>query len=148
MKTLLMCAFLIVLAPPRQALGAPNRRDRDSALRATQTVQYGIASWYGDHEQGRLMACGEPFDEDALTAAHRTLPLGAKVTVTNLQNGRSVTVRIKDRGPAIANRVIDLSKGAAARLGFVHRGLTPVRVRVVSLPPGKHESAMEVAQRN
>ncbi len=83
------------------------------------------------------MASGEPFDEHALTAAHRTLPLGTKVTVTNLRNGRAVTVRIKDRGPAIAGRVIDLSKAAAMRLGFVHRGLTFVEVQVVSLPPGE-----------
>ena len=81
------------------------------------------------------MASGEPFDENALTAAHRTLPLGAEVKVTNLENGRSVTVRVKDRGPAITGRLIDLSKAAAARLGFVHRGLTMVEVRVVSLPP-------------
>jgi rare lipoprotein A len=70
------------------------------------------------------MASGEPFDENALIAAHRTLPLGAEVKVTNLENGRSVTVRVKDRGPAITGRLIDLSKAAPARLGFVHRADT------------------------
>ncbi|MGH9327191.1 MAG: septal ring lytic transglycosylase RlpA family protein [Terriglobia bacterium] len=80
------------------------------------------------------MACGEPFNEHALTAAHRTLPLGTEVRVTNLRNGRSVDVKIKDRGPGIAGRAIDLSRAAARRLGFTHRGLAPVRIRVVSLP--------------
>jgi rare lipoprotein A len=82
-----------------------------------------------------MMACGEPFNEYALTAAHRTFPLGTEVTVTNLRNGRSVNVRIKDRGPVNPGRVIDLSKAAAMRLGFVQRGLTPVKVQVVKLPP-------------
>lgn len=132
-----MCVLLIPHAPVRQVFCAPSRRDRDSNAHVTQKVQYGIASWYGAREQGRPMASGEPFDEHALTAAHRTLPLGTKVTVTNLRNGRAVTVRIKDRGPAIAGRVIDLSKAAAMRLGFVHRGLTFVEVQVVSLPPGE-----------
>jgi len=80
------------------------------------------------------MACGQRFNEDALIAAHRTLPLGTKVKVTNLRNGRSVTVKIKDRGPWVNNRLIDLSKGAAARLGFVDRGLAPVEVLVLSVP--------------
>ena len=130
-----LCVLLTILSPVGQALCAPIPHLRIPQVRVTQKVQYGTASWYGAHWQGRLMACGEPFDENALTAAHRTLPLGAEVKVTNLENGRSVTVRVKDRGPAITGRLIDLSKAAAARLGFVHRGLTMVEVRVVSLPP-------------
>src|SRR5271157_778212 len=89
-------------------------------------VQYGVASWYGDHEQGRPMACGEPFNEYAMVAAHRTLPLGTEVRVTNMRNGRSVVVRIMDRGPRVAGRAIDLSKAAAERLRFTHQGLAPV----------------------
>jgi len=126
-----------MISLPQQALCASNSRVQNRAMQVTQKVQYGIASWYGDREQGRLMASGEPFDEDALTAAHRSLPFGTQVTVTNLQNGCSVTVRIKDRGPALANRLIDLSKAAAMRLGFLTHGLTRVQVRVVSLPPDK-----------
>ncbi|MGH9436600.1 MAG: septal ring lytic transglycosylase RlpA family protein [Terriglobia bacterium] len=99
----------------------------------TRKVQYGTASWYGGpHEQGRETACGQPFNDHALTAAHRTLPLGTKVKVTNLRNGRSVTVKIKDRGPWVGDRLIDLSRAAAKRLGFVHRGLAPVKVRVLT----------------
>jgi rare lipoprotein A len=137
MKVWLMSALLIMISLPQQALCAPNSRVQNRAVQVTQKVQYGIASWYRDREQGRLMASGEPFDENALTAAHRSLPFGTQVTVTNLQNGHSVTVRIKDRGPALANRLIDLSKAAAMRLGFLTHGLTRVQVRVVSLPPVK-----------
>lgn len=79
------------------------------------------------------MACGDTFNPQAMVAAHRTLPLGTRVEVTNLRNGLSVVVRIMDRGPHIANRIIDLSKGAADRLGFTSQGLTPVRVRVLGI---------------
>ena len=94
------------------------------------------------------MADGERFDADALIAAHRSLPFGTKVTVTNLRNGRSVTVRIKDRGPAITSRLIDLSREAAARLGFLHRGLTLVQVRVVSLPTTPQNYSLVAAEQN
>jgi rare lipoprotein A (peptidoglycan hydrolase) len=95
-------------------------------------VQYGIASWYGRHWRGRRTASGAFFDDRALTAAHRTLPLGSKVQVTNLKNGQSVLVSITDRGPHVHRRLIDLSRAAAARIGFTHRGLARVRVQVVS----------------
>jgi rare lipoprotein A len=98
-------------------------------------VQYGIASWYGGRNQGRLIASGVRFDEYAMVAAHRTLPLGTRVSVTNLRNGRSVVVRILDRGPYIVGRAIDLSLAAASALGFTERGLAPVRIRVISDPP-------------
>ncbi len=103
-------------------------------------VQYGLASWYGSELQGRLMACGWPFNDHALIAAHRTLPLGTKVKVTNLRNERSVVVKIEDRGPAVHSRLIDLSKAAASHLGFVHRGVTPVKVRVLSVPKRAQKS--------
>ena len=80
------------------------------------------------------MACGEPYNEYALVAAHRTLPLGTKVEVTNLRNGRSVVVRVLDRGPYIAGRAIDLSLAAARRLRFANRGLAPVKIRVLRTP--------------
>lgn len=103
-------------------------------------VQYGTASWYGGpHEQGRTTACGQPFNEHALTAAHKTLPLGTRVKVTNLRNGRSVTVRIIDRGPWVAGRMIDLSRAAARRLDFAHKGLAPVKVQVLRAG-GEHPS--------
>lgn len=131
---LLMIMIVLGLSSVRFAYGASLKGGASPNVSQTQTVQYGVASWYGDRNQGHLMACGEPFDQYALTAAHRTLPLGTVVAVTNLHNGRSVRVRIKDRGPMVLGRVIDLSKGAAIRLGFVHRGVTAVKVQVVSLP--------------
>ena len=104
-------------------------------------VQYGMASWYGDHEQGRPMACGEPFNEYAMVAAHRTLPLGTEVRVTNMRNGRSVVVRIMDRGPHVAGRAIDLSKAAAERLRSTHQGLAPVRILVLNKPVRQRREA-------
>jgi len=91
----------------------------------------GIASWYGESFHGRQAANGELFDMEALTAAHRTLPLGSVVRVVNLANGKHVHVRITDRGPYVTGRVLDLSRGAAARLGMVAGGLSVVRVQLV-----------------
>jgi rare lipoprotein A len=95
-------------------------------------TEVGIASYYADAHQGRLTANGERFDMHALTAAHRTLPFGTRVEVTNLENGRSVEVRINDRGPYVEGRVIDLTQAAARELGFLGRGTTRVRLKVLS----------------
>ncbi|MCB1511695.1 MAG: septal ring lytic transglycosylase RlpA family protein [Hyphomicrobiaceae bacterium] len=91
----------------------------------------GVASWYAKGFVGKPTASGEIYDAGAMTAAHPTLPLNAVVRVTNLANGRSVTVRINDRGPFVKNRIIDLSQRAAEDLGFAHLGLTRVRVQVI-----------------
>ena len=91
----------------------------------------GSASWYGDEFADRPTASGERYDPDKLTGAHRTLPLGSRVRVTNLVNGRSVLVTINDRGPYRRRREIDLSYGAARALGMIHRGVTRVRIELV-----------------
>lgn len=91
----------------------------------------GFASWYGPGFHGNLSASGEVFDENALTAAHRTLPFGTRVLVTNLENGLSVVVRVNDRGPFYGDRVIDLSAGAARILGLIQVGVAPVRIDVL-----------------
>ncbi len=91
----------------------------------------GIASWYGDAFHGRLTSNGEIFDMRSITAAHPTLPLPSYVRVTNLSNGRSLIVRVNDRGPFHANRVIDVSVRAADLLGFKHQGTARVRVEYV-----------------
>lgn len=93
-----------------------------------------MASWYGGQFHGRQTASGEIFDKRGLTAAHRTLPFGTIVRVVNERNARSVKVRINDRGPYSAGRVIDLSEAAAQRLGMLDGGLVPVRVEVVHWP--------------
>ena len=93
--------------------------------------EVGIASWYGQRYHGRQTASGERFDMHALTAAHPSLPFGTRVRVENLENGRSVVLRINDRGPFVAGRIIDVSKHAAERLGFERKGVVRVRVRVI-----------------
>ncbi len=95
----------------------------------------GIASWYGQHFHGRLTSSRETYDMYAMSAAHRTLPLPSYVRVTHLGNGRSVVVRVNDRGPFHANRIIDLSYAAAAKLDMLRQGTAPVEV--VALDPGQ-----------
>lgn len=91
----------------------------------------GIASWYGEQFHGRLAANGEVFDMSALTAAHRTLPLGSMIRVVNLQNGKQVRVRVNDRGPYVNGRILDLSYAAAARLGMVEGGISVIQLEVI-----------------
>ena len=93
--------------------------------------QKGVASYYADRFHGRKTASGKRYNEGALTAAHKTLPLGTKVRVTNLRNGETVDVEINDRGPFVKGRVIDLSKEAARELHMVGAGLAQVRVEVI-----------------
>ncbi len=91
----------------------------------------GIASWYGPAFQGNKTANGEIFDTEKLTAAHKTLPFGTVVKVTNLNNGQTVMVRINDRGPYVDGRVIDLSRKGAEAIGMISSGTAPVRVETV-----------------
>lgn len=102
--------------------------------RAKGYDEVGVASWYGAPFHGRPAANGTVYDQEAFTAAHRTLPLGTEVRVTNLANGRAALLRITDRGPFVDGRIIDVSRRAARRLGFVEKGLTRVRVRALRAP--------------
>ena len=104
-----------------------------AALRPTGGMAKGRASWYGADFQGSPTASGEPFDMYGLTAAHRTLPLGSRARVTNLDNGRSVVVRINDRGPYRGGMMIDLSYGAAREIGMIPAGTA--RTEVAPLGP-------------
>ena len=97
----------------------------------SHTLQ-GTASYYGSQFQGRKTASGERFNQNGLTAAHKTLPLGTKVRVTNLRNGESVDVKINDRGPFHKGRVLDLSKGAAREIGMLGAGTAKVKVEVIA----------------
>jgi len=90
-----------------------------------------VASWYGPGHNGAVTASGERFDMNAMTAAHRTLAFGTIVLVTNLENSRSVRVRINDRGPHVANRILDLSAAAARSLGITQQGVARVRLEAV-----------------
>ena len=98
---------------------------------ATNRAYVGLASWYGEFHHGLLTASGETFNMMQLTAAHRTLPLGTRLRVTNLENGRIVRVRVNDRGPYVDGRILDLSHGAAQALDMVERGVVPVRLDVI-----------------
>jgi rare lipoprotein A len=97
--------------------------------------EVGMASWYGAPHHGRRTASGEVYDMHQLTAAHRTLPFGTRVLVTNRDSHQSAEVRVNDRGPFVEGRILDVSYAAARLLGAIGPGTIPVRIRVVSLPP-------------
>lgn len=117
-------------APPPSRPAPPPRAEPPSKP-STAGTQVGKASWYGRPHHGRKTASGETYDMNAMTAAHRTLPLGSRVRVTNTDNGRSVVVRINDRGPFVDGRIIDLSRAAARELGATGHGLFTVRIEVL-----------------
>jgi rare lipoprotein A len=98
------------------------------------TVQTGIASYYHDSLHGNKTASGQVYDKRKMSAAHKTLPLGSRVRVTDTRTGKSITVRVNDRGPFIQGRIIDLSRKAAQELGIIQRGITPVKVEILSVP--------------
>ena len=118
---------------PSPASGPPPAIERRPAVPG-EYVEEGVASWYGDPFNGRRTSNGEVYDMHQFTAAHRTLPFGAIVRVTNLRNGKQTEVRITDRGPFVANRVIDLSLSAAQSIDMVGTGTASVRVEVLSGP--------------
>ena len=112
------------IAPSKPANSSPEQPVTVKAIS-------GWASWYGPGFHGNLTANGEIYDQYGLTAAHRTLPFGTRVRVTNMDNGRVIVLRINDRGPYVRNRVIDLSKAAAQHLGLMQSGVAPVRVEIL-----------------
>jgi rare lipoprotein A len=118
------------MAPTGQASRTPE--PEPGAPRQAPRVQVGTASWYGKPHHGRKTASGEIYDMYALTAAHPSWPLGTRVRVTNLENGRMVDVRINDRGPVVRGRIIDLSYAAAVALNAVSDGTFRVRIRSIS----------------
>jgi rare lipoprotein A len=134
---------------PRSAHGNPPFYDvlgkRYFVLGASDGyVERGVASWYGPTFHGVNTSSGELYDMYGMTAAHKTLPLPTYVRVTNLRNGRSVTVRVNDRGPFVANRLIDLSYTAAAKLDMLREGTTLVEVR--ALEPGQPDNLTRIAE--
>ena len=134
-KLVMGCAVagLIALTPATEAR-PPVLPGMLPMLRHAPRGEVGMASWYGIERQGKPTASGELFDKDRLTAAHRKLPLGTMVRVTNLKNLKSTVLRINDRGPGLPGRVIDVSWAAAMQLDFLKSGLTQVNITVVSYP--------------
>jgi rare lipoprotein A len=108
-----------------------NSTDSQAQTAKHHWYEIGRASWYGTQFQGRKTANGEKFDMNGMTAAHKTLPLGSMVKVTNLNNSKTVIVKINDRGPYPRGRVLDLSYAAAKKLGFAGSGLTSVKIELL-----------------
>lgn len=122
-------------APPlTEIIGRPQPQPEPDSTNIVQRTIRGIASWYGPGFNGRRSASGEVFNQNALTAAHRSLPFGTQVRVTNLRTGQSVIVRINDRGPFSGRRIIDLSAAAARAVGLLQSGVAPVSVDVLDAP--------------
>lgn len=119
------------LPPPPETEPAPPTATIPKPSTVTET---GLASWYGGKHHGKLTASGEIFNQNHLTAAHPTLAWGTRVKVVNLDNGKSVDVRINDRGPFKRGRIIDVSRSAARALGMVRRGLATVRIEWLADP--------------
>ena len=115
-----------------------------SAQSVQPPSERGIASWYGAPYHGQPSASGEIYDQEKLTAAHRTLPFGTRVRVRRLDRGGSVVVRINDRGPFVKSRIIDLSHAAAARLGITGDGVAPVTLELVDTPPVDPQNSFSV----
>jgi len=115
---------------PRNKTRPPRGKSRKRSAKVVSTAT-GKASYYGKGFHGKKTASGERFNKYAMTAAHRTLPFGTRVRVTNLANGAQVIVRINDRGPFKRSRIIDVSEGAAKALGMLSAGLAKVRVEVL-----------------
>ena len=149
--TLLLCSMVIVggcSSTPRYTTGRSNRpksktrptRTRTRAPKAPKVANIrvgqvitGISSFYGPDFHGKLTANGEVYDMYGRTAAHKTIPLNTIVRVTNLANQKTIIVRINDRGPYIAGRMLDLSYGAAKKLGFLQQGTTRVKIEVIEV---------------
>ena len=146
MKTNIILALIIVGiigCGPSIAYGDYVKSDGMSrkeieAIKNHPRVQIGVASYYGSKFHKKRTANGEIFNMYKVSAAHKTLPLGTKVRVINLKNGRSLTMTINDRGPYTKGRVIDLSYKAAQKLGFVNQGTTKVRIEVLRLGDNRY----------
>ncbi|HEX9445800.1 MAG TPA: septal ring lytic transglycosylase RlpA family protein [Candidatus Binatia bacterium] len=119
---LLAACSLPATAPTRTSLPVPP---------GSRPVQTGIASWYGPGFHGKISASGAVYDQHELSAAHQTLPLGTRIMVTNLNNGKSAVVTVRDRGPFAKGRIVDLSYAAAQSLGMIGSGTAPVRLEVL-----------------
>jgi len=143
---LLVLFFLIVSCGPRHVVidrrtPPPEKQEvkKEKSVpetkiekRESKGVQFGVASWYGGEFHGRPTSSGEVYDMHQLTCAHNTLPLGTVVMVTNLENGRSLELKVNDRGPFVKERIIDVSYAAAQMLGMWEKGTAPVKVEVIS----------------
>jgi rare lipoprotein A len=121
----------VAFAAALLAVPAPETNVPSQAAEAPIWTQNGKVSWYGPGFHGRRTANGEIFDTNEMTMAHRSLAFGSRVRVTNLDNGRSIVVRVNDRGPYVGGRIADLSHAAASRLGFIEDGVVHARIELI-----------------
>ena len=132
MKRILFALILLAqVCPDVHAQTAADSIRRMNRNTPVSDVETGVASYYHSKFQGRVTASGEAYDQDKMTAAHNRLPLGTRIKVTNLRNKRSVIVRVNDRLHHRNQRLVDLSRAAAAKLGYIGRGITRVKVEVL-----------------
>ena len=119
---------------------ANNSKKQNSVVETSsnKTVYKGISSWYGPNFHGKLTANGEIFDMYGTTAAHKTLPLNSIVRVINLENNKSIILKINDRGPYVGDRILDCSYGAAKKLGFDKEGTASVRIEIIDFGDGEY----------
>ena len=116
----------------KDTLSIENEKMVDEIMERTATkISTGVVSWYGDKFHGRKTASGEKYDKHELTAAHKSLPFGTKVKVTNIRNGKSVVVEINDRGPYAKSRVLDLSQAAFSEIGHTNTGVMQVEYEII-----------------
>ena len=133
-KLIIGCTVAALTVLSASSEGTPTGINPLNETSIAITRQFGVASWYGAEFQGLPTAGGPPFDMNAMTCAHRRLPLGTTIKVTDLLTFRSLVLRVNDRGPYVPGRVLDVSRAAAKYLGFVGTGLAPVRIEIVSYP--------------
>ena len=137
--------LLLIIIPVMYACGkkevasypTPEQKPHQPGYTIEGNTQIGLASWYGIEEHNNYAASGERFSKYDYTAAHKTLPMGTVVRVTNLENGRDVVVKINDRGPFVGDRIIDLSHAPAQSIDMIQKGVVKVKVEVVSTPSSK-----------
>ena len=127
-KIIFLSLFVIFSLSSCGSLFGKKKDRSDTSAKAGEYSETGIASYYGDKYEGRPTASGEKFRQKLLTAAHRTLPFGTMVTVTNLKNQKKIRVRINDRGPFVKGRIIDVTRKGAEMLDFVRDGLVEVKI--------------------
>lgn len=143
MRNVLLIGIVMVLFVSLGCGSKKSSRGYDSSEELKNVdgyTQTGLASWYGDKEHGNLAASGERFSKYDYTAAHKSLPFGTVVRVTNLENGMDVVVKINDRGPFIRGRIIDLSYSSAKSIDLIRTGVAKVKVEVISSPSKRNQN--------
>ena len=129
-RIFVMLTLGLFISTPTTLLAKEKRNHATMAANINKPV-IGLASYYGAKFHNKRTASGEIFNKNAMTAAHRSLPFGTQIKVTNLRNGKSVIVKVNDRGPHVRGRIVDLSLGAAKKIGLVHSGTARVRLEVL-----------------